>query len=266
MSGPTHGGEGSSDDAREIAALAELGEQLRAAAARRSELLAADPDAAEAAAGDGQVVELRPAAADPDRSHRGRRGRWVAMAVAAAVVAVVAGSVVGLGLGGDPVPVAAGVDVASSEGSVTVSIDDEADPDEVAAALRAAGVDALVEGQRTGPSRVGRFVGISGSTPEATESSADGTVARFRSGDAVTLFVGVPAEPGEVYDSATDAFAPGEPFEGLDEVLGMPWAQAEPLLAARAQQEGVRLELLGSGAGTVSMVQMISTTEARVLS
>jgi hypothetical protein len=254
------------EDAARIDAVVALGEQLRAAAGRRSELLAAAEGAA--AAVDAAVSEPEPdVELAPVLVHRpgARRRRAAALTAAAAVVA---GGVIGsvVVFGGTPSPVAAGVEIERSDGVVTVVIDEQADASQVALALREAGVDATVEEQGTGPSRVGRFVGIAGSSPELAEDSADGSIARFRAGDRVTLYVGVAAEEGEAYDAATDAFAPGEPFAGLDDLLGRPWAEVEPVLQERAAAEGIELQLVGPGTGTLGTVQMISATQARALS
>jgi hypothetical protein len=183
------------------------------------------------------------------------------MSAAAAVAAVVAVSIVG-----DPAPqVAAGVTVVQDGPSVTVTIDDQARLDEVEAALSDAGVRATLEPRTTGPSRVGRFVGIVGTDSRLLgEGGSIGSAATFDAGDAVTLFFGTAADEGETYDVPTDAFASGEPFADVaDQVLGVPWEQARPVL--EGVDAGVRVDVVGAPSGRVTGVQMVASDRARVL-
>lgn len=273
-------------------ALSDLGEQLRTAASRRSELLAAstsvttsgpdrqdrdlsDPDERDPHGDDPRSDDLREAdvigpratGLTPVTTSSGRVRRAplavAAMGIAAALVLIVATFVLS---GRDSPPASAGVHVDRAGETVTVRIDGTADPAEVVDALQAAGVVADVEPQATGPSRVGRFVGLStGAAQDPGTDVTDGSVLTFDTGDQVTLLVGIAAKDGETYDSATDGFAPGEPFEGLDQVVGMTWEEARPILEARAAERGLELQHLGPDTGIVSTVQVVSASLAFVM-
>lgn len=165
------------------------------------------------------------------RDRRRRRGR-IAGAVTAAAAAA-AGSVALLW----PSPAAADVEVRFRGDDVVVSIVDlQTDPDEVRDAMEDAGLAAEVVGAPTGPSAVGRFAGVSLTAPgpvPVTTSGSDGVtfdgfvVPRDYPGT-ILITVGVPAEPGQMYDVGTDALAPGEPL-ACRAVVGRTVADLPPL-------------------------------------
>jgi hypothetical protein len=180
------------------------------------------------------------AAAQRARRRRVRRARVAGLA-GLALVAVAALSVA-LAIGGSS-PAEAGVEIGVRDGRVTARlVDVETRPAVVEDALRDAGIDASITGVAAGPSNVGRFVGSSSELPEEIDQ-IDPSEASFAGIDVpvgyeghLELFLGVPADPGQSYDVASDVFAPGELLACAD-LAGQPL----PELLARPELDGVNL-------------------------
>ena len=159
------------------------------------------------------------AAAARRQNERTRHRRVLELAAGVIVVVAVAVAVVGYS---SRQPASAGVDIAVRDGELVVRLTDlESRPAIVQTALVEAGLDASVSALPTGPSQVGRFVGIRvsrGSTAdlrridERNDTSAGFGVPVGWTGH-LDLDVGRAARIGESYAASTDAFAPGEPLE-----------------------------------------------------
>lgn len=146
---------------------------------------------------------------------RRRRGRI--SAGVAAITAAVGGSLALLW----PSPAAADVEVTIRDGIVEVRIVDLiTDPGEVREAMDEAGLDAEVVGAPTGPSAVGRFVGVGLLEGDGGQVDPLGSDAYSFDGfrlpegweGTLVISVGVPARPGQDYDFGSNALARGEPF------------------------------------------------------
>jgi hypothetical protein len=147
-----------------------------------------------------------------------RARRLVLLGVAAALVAVLAGT---LALTRTSDRASAGVDVAVHDGRVNITLTDlEHDPRRIERAVRATGLDVRIVAVPTGPSLVGKFVGeVAGQAypPELHERQADGSsFAGFSlpvgwPGHLV-IYVGRPALAGEDYRAFPSAFDRGEPL------------------------------------------------------
>lgn len=174
-------------------------------------------------------------------AHRQRRRLWTSLG--AGITATVAAVVAVLSLGGSPAT--ADVIVTVRDGTIRVTLTDlQASPREVASALADAGLDASVEARPVGPSNVGAFadVGFTGPVP-VTIGHQDVRGNTFRTftlpeGWKGHLAVGLgrPAQPGEIWALASDAFAPGEALH-CSGVRGRSLAEStEPLtgIAVRA--------------------------------
>ncbi len=200
----------------------------------RTEVLAAD--------------ERHLAPGPPVRSRRPHRGRW--LGAAAAVLLLLAGASVAL----RPAPAAAGVEVIADADGMTIRLTDlTTRPEEVEAAARDAGLDVTVISEPVGPSRVGRFIGMSGSggTSEIVVTEGDAvngfTAIRLPSGfdDSLELRIGREALPGEEWSESSDATAPGEPLECAD-LLGEPLSVGLET-ARRAGVATVKVNLIDEG-------------------
>jgi hypothetical protein len=199
----------------------------------RTEVLAADER------------HLAPSA--PVRSRRPHRGRWLG---AAAVLLLVAGAAVAL----RPAPAAAGVEVIADADGLTIRLTDlTTRPEEVEAAAHDAGLDVTVISEPVGPSRVGRFIGLTGTggTSEIVVTEGDAvngfTAIRLPRGfdDSLELQIGREALPGEEWSESSDATAPGEPLECAD-LLGEPLSVGLEA-ADRAGVATVKVNLMDEG-------------------
>lgn len=168
--------------------------------------------------------ELMAAARRPPRKRLPR----TALAAIAAVAAITL--VIGVSVTGDPTPAGADVEVTRADGRVIVRLTDQANrPEEIQAALEPEGLDIRVAGAPVGPSNVGRFVGQIATAADLVDLEhirVDGvTFMGFSLPEGwdgtLTLLVGRPAAPGETYEAASNAFAPGEPLACTD-TLGDP--------------------------------------------
>ncbi len=158
------------------------------------------------------------------------------LAVAAAVTAAVAVGVLAVVIVGSDKPAAADVKVERVGDSVTVSIENDVSVAEVRDALAAAGVDATVTPQVTGPSLRNRFVGISGGRNSHLQGG-DGrsaATATFWYGSGVQLMLGVEGDDDDLYDVATVATDPGEPLAG-ETVIGITVGEVEALVERRSR-------------------------------
>jgi hypothetical protein len=190
------------------------------------------------------AVRLQARAAAPRR-----RPVLVPVAAAVAGVALVVGTLLG---GLRPHAADASVRVQVEEGRVIVTLVDlEHRPEEIEAAVRAAGLDVSVVAVPVGPSEVGRFVGEVASDLPAELRVVDGGRSTFAGFSLPTwwrgslhLEVGRPARAGETYAAFSDALAPGEPL-ACTGLLGRPAAQAVPPIAAR----GLHAAFLASALG-----------------
>lgn len=175
---------------------------------------------------------LRATTADLARRRRFRR--WLAAAVAA-VVAAVASFLTVL----SPSPAAADVVVEVRGNVVEVRVTDlDSTPDDVREAFEKAGLDVEVDGVPVGPSLVGRFVAVgfdadpSAPPVKRIDERAGGflgfEVPKGWPGT-MTISLGQPAAPRDLYFQGSDAFAEGEPLRCV-EVRGRTLADAADLL------------------------------------
>ena len=164
------------------------------------------------------------AAATRERPSRRRRG--VAAIVAGAIGTA---AVAFLTLAG-PGPARADVEITVDGDRVAVRIMDlMTTPDEVRRAFVEAGLDARIDSSPAGPSNVGRFVGVvidgKGSPTVRYDGERDAMGFKGFSVPAdwegtLVISLGVPAEPGEPYRVASNAFAAGEPLHCVSLVGG----------------------------------------------
>jgi hypothetical protein len=148
------------------------------------------------------------------------------------------GGLLAVSLIADPRPANADVEITHRDGRVIVRLTDLANTvEDVEAATDAEGLDVRVEAVPAGPSQVGRFVGdvsTDGDGVDVERTEVDGvTFMAFSVPEdwdgTLTVFLGRPARPDEPYQSATDAFATGEPL-GCSNTLGMPLGSVTELL------------------------------------
>ena len=176
----------------------------------------------------------------PTRSRMRTRTTRVVAAVAAAAVLIV--GVLVVSLSSHDSDVGADVTVLKQGDTVTVSIENDVDVAQIEQAMKDTGVKVTVIPTPTGPSRVNRFVGLSG--PASTKLiGGDGTSsnkATFRRGSKVQIQLGVAAN-GRPYVVATVAWAPSEPLDGPS-LAGQDLRTAGAELTARAQKSGARLD------------------------
>jgi hypothetical protein len=211
-------------------------------------------------------------------AHRRRdRRRRTTAAVAAAACVLAAVAVVGA-LGATSDPAAAGVDVVVADGVATVRlVDVEYRPGYIEQEIREVGLDVDIVAVPVGPSNVGRFVGDTGDAPELTRVDADGpSFAGFALPvdwpGSLELQVGRPAEHGEPYAYASDAYATGEPLS----CQGMYGRTAEDAVALLDDlgleasflpyAEGVSLPLLTPGEVAATPQRMWRVSDAHATS
>jgi hypothetical protein len=135
-------------------------------------------------------------------------------------------------------PVEAGVEVEVVDGRIVVEIVDvETRPEVIEAALRDVDLDASVTAYPTGPSLAGRFLLAATDLPGGVEVEGEGeeqTFVSFSAPEGLTahleLGLGRPADDGEAYAFASDAYAPGEPLSCSD-LFGAPVEQLEAYAA-----------------------------------
>jgi len=126
---------------------------------------------------------------------------------------------------------AGSVQITSANGQVRIAIiDPNAPVSEIEAHIRAARIPVSERSGITGPSRVGKFLGITG------DAGGSSYTVQVRFGDGVEVVVGTAATLGEPYEFFTDAFAVGEPLA----CLGGSGADAASI-AARVKT-GVQIE------------------------
>lgn len=180
-------------------------------------------------------------------TRRNPRGRWLG---AAAVLLLIAGVVVAL----RPAPAAAGVEVIADADGLTIRLTDlTTRPEEVEQAARDAGLDVTVTAEPVGPSRVGRFTGLTASggtsTIQITEGDAETGFTALRLPrdfeDSLELQIGRAPRPGEEWAQPSDATAAGEPLECAD-LLGESLAAALEA-ADRADVKRVRVNFMDEG-------------------
>jgi hypothetical protein len=176
-----------------------------------------------------------------------RQRPYVRYLAAAAVVAVlgIGGAIVATRVG--ETPAAADVKVTEKGGTVTVVVSKEVSVEQLHSELQKAGVKVRVLARTTGPSQVNAFVAIAG-PPDAIlpTSGFRKSIATFRSGSKVTLYLGVAAPSGKPYDVGTDATHPGEPFAGLA-IIGQPLGQVHDTVEATAAAHDVTVEYRAAG-------------------
>jgi hypothetical protein len=94
-------------------------------------------------------------------------------------------------------------------------LDTGASPAAIVRDFRAAGIEADEQATPTGPSRVGRFVGLLARGEGLTASAGKRVRVPVGWSGAVAVLAGSPAGAGELYEAHTDAFAEGEPLHCL---------------------------------------------------
>ncbi|HVM13865.1 MAG TPA: hypothetical protein VM287_06010 [Egibacteraceae bacterium] len=188
-----------------------------------------------------EVVEARPATAhDPDRRGFGRARRTVALVAAVTVLAVLA--VLTPALLGSPRFTQPAFAVRTlPDGSVEVIVEEHFDePTRLRQELVSHGVAVEVIEVAGSPSEVGKlshlFVPEDAEGVEVRRSSPshvwEFVVDPDRFDGAITLEIARAAQPGEHLYATGDAFAEGEPLEGLPCALGWPIDSAELARAA----------------------------------
>lgn len=146
------------------------------------------------------------AAAQTYRRHRGRRQFVVRAAFVLGVVSVVGVALSQRGAQAGP------VQISVHNGSVNIEVRDPATaPATIETLLADAKIETTIEEVATGPSRVGRLVGLRG-----VSSTGTGALSlRVPIGSRVLVVVGRRAAAGEPYAAATDPFATSEPLACL---------------------------------------------------
>lgn len=184
--------------------------------------------------------ELMTATRRPPRRRVARSGLAGVLAVAATAL------LIGSSLLGDPTPAGADVEVTHENGRVIVRLTDLANtPEAIEAALDPEGLDIHVASAPVGPSNVGRFVGQLTTDADIVDLDyirVDGvTFMGFSLPEhwdgSLTLLLGRAAGPGEVYETSSNAFAPGEP-------LACTGALADPLTDVAARLVGYNVTVL----------------------
>lgn len=169
------------------------------------------------------------------------------------------------------------------DGRLEVTVDDLGDGTALGSELRGYGVEVTLVPEVASPSMVGQVtatqgVGVddNGDMPAGMEVSADGEAFRFTIDPAVfdralTLYIGVPADPGQDYAVADSAFARGEALAGLHCTAG-PDLTADEVAAAAADlgitvEWSVLTEITPDADGYVSSSRDTSDTpDGRVVS
>ena len=171
-----------------------------------------------------------------DRRRAVARRAVLAMAAVAAVVAVFVAAT----LPDDRAD--ASIDIEVRDGRIFVRLLDlESRPDEIAAAMRNAGIDVVVEEAPVGPSNVGRFVAAAdtqgGPNGPALKIARDGSTTGFTSFSVPQDYAGVlrlsfgrKAAPGEEWRTPSDATETGEILE-CREIRGLTAVEASQQLA-----------------------------------
>jgi len=190
--------------------------------------------------------ELMAAARRPPR----RRGEKVA--VAAVLVAFVAGLTwLAVGSISSSPPAAADIHVSHKDGRVIVRLTDfKNTPEQIERATDKAGLDVRVRRAPAGPSNLGRFVGyVASEGAEDLHRAVDANGTTFVAFSLpehwpgrLTLELGSPANPGEVYRAFSDAFAKGEPL-ACSGALGQPLRS----IAARLDHDGATVVRFSAG-------------------
>lgn len=164
--------------------------------------------------------------ATPELRRSVRRRRPGRLVRAAAVACVFMVTMAGASIMHDPEPAVADVTVRVDDDMIVVSVPAAgAAPESVAAAAQVAGVQLTVQAAPAGPSQVGAFVSYVAAKPGQVQlvhdaSGAARTVRIDRSATEVAVTVGVPAAPGELFATPSNATARGEVL-GCVDVVGL---------------------------------------------